>query len=172
MKLAKKITAKSAGKAALTEMKNNRARARMIGQFPEATALDIHHANHPPRKKPMRHEYENYSYAGDGIVRKVDAKPTDGFFKQAKLRHKHMTPRLKKVAYKTKIFPQSVLVNLFRAENISAKDLNGWHVYINEDNRKMTADDQVTIFLAHTSTEYTVHINNVLKYLIIDEVIA
>lgn len=147
------------------------AKDRMKAQgFQEASQSDMIRAkNNATRGQRRKVDFEYVAYSGDGVMRKVDAPPKDGFFREAKLRHKHMTPKRKKLKMKTEIWNQAMLANLFRTEEIHADEPKGWTIYLNNPARKMTAADQLHIMLKDSDLDYEVQVNHNEKHMVIED---
>lgn len=116
-----------------------------------------------------RAKFEHLTSNGVSDPKPTVPKPEDGFFrKPSEGRTKLTQPKKKVPKLKTELWNGHRMVNFLRTEQIDA-DKTDWFITMNKPSRKLTREDQIVLFLAHSDTEYTVQINTNHKYLIIDE---
>lgn len=138
------------------------ARFRMIAHFKEANPYEIARASRP--------EVQHFTSDGRGNIRKVDAPPKDGFFKQPREgRVKPITERKKSIKLKPEIWNGNYVTNFFRTHLIAAPSMmQKWSIDVVDaegKRRKLTAEDQCIIMLAHSDKEIEVMVNHTYKYL-------
>lgn len=110
-----------------------------------------------------------YGSNGPDTVKQVH-KPKDQFFRQRNEGRSETkrAKRAKEVKFKEEIWPQPLLVKLFRG-SIGHAAHSQWLVHLSNPKRKMTPSDQLEIFLAPSTTMYRVEIETTKKYLIIHD---